>query len=209
MTDQNRLFEAFLAGNDAAFAELYRDLNPRLSAYCHKISSSNADDIMQELWERVIAMRAPALRKRKLEVINPSAFLFRMLKNLAIDEFRRGKNEIALDDDVTNAIHGSHLAPYDTLDSKEPTEIECIIIEALEKLAESEREVLLLNIYSGYSFGEIAEMVGRSTEAIWQQASRARVKLRKIVTEDAKQMGISLPTMDGSANTAIKIETKV
>jgi RNA polymerase sigma-70 factor (ECF subfamily) len=200
VTDQNRLFEAFLAGNDAAFAELYRDLNPRLSAYCHKLSSNNADDIMQELWERVIAMRAPALRKKKLEVINPSAFLFRMLKNLAIDEFRRGKNEISLETHSSDETHGS----YGTY-VQEASDIEAVILEALEKLSTDDREVLLLNIYSGYSFGEIAEIVGASTDAIWQRASRARVKLRKIVTEDAKQMGISLPTINGS----VKIETKV
>ena len=193
-----------MAGSDSAFAELYHDLNPRLSAYCHKISQDHADDLMQELWERVIALRAPALRKKKLEVINPSAFLFRMLKNLAIDEHRKRKNEISLE---THSSDETHLA-YGTY-VQEASDIEAVILEAIEKLSTDDREVLLLNIYSGYSFGEIAEMVGASTDAIWQRASRARVKLRKIVTEDAKRMGISLPTINGSATTTIKIETKV
>jgi DNA-directed RNA polymerase specialized sigma24 family protein len=59
------LFEKFLAGDDTAFAELYREMNPRLSAYCHKLVGSRAgsaapraEDLMQELWERVIAMRS-------------------------------------------------------------------------------------------------------------------------------------------------------
>jgi RNA polymerase sigma factor (sigma-70 family) len=193
VTDLSRLFEAFLAGNDAAFAELYHDINPRLSAYCHKLSPGHADDLMQELWERVIAMRSPTFNKKKLEVINPTAFLFRMLKNLAIDEYRKRKNEISLDEDGTNV---SHLVTSVTFDSKESTEIEAIIFEALEKLSSDDREVLVLNIYSGYSFGEIAEMLGKSTDAIWQQASRARVKLRNIVIDDAKRMGVALPRID-------------
>jgi RNA polymerase sigma-70 factor (ECF subfamily) len=196
-----------LAGNDAAFAELYRDLNPRLSAYCHKLSSSNADDLMQELWERVIAMRAPALKKRKLEVINPSAFLFRMLKNLAIDHYRGNRT---MQGTVVSIEETASTEAFDFAErERASSDIESIVLDALEKLPSDDREVLLLNIYSGYSFGEIAEMVGASTDAIWQRASRARVKLRKIVTEDAKRMGISLPTINGNANTAIKIETKV
>ncbi len=198
MTDLNRLFEAFLAGNDAAFAELYRDLNPRLSAYCHKFSPAHADDLMQELWERVIAMRTPALKKKKLEVINPSAFLFRMLKNLAIDDYRGSRalqgTVVSLDDTPWAEAHG-----YDSHDSA-TSDLEAIILESLEKLPNDDRELLILNIYSGYSFGEIATMVGKSTEAIWQQASRARVKLRTIVTEDANRMGVAIPRTNGSVN---------
>jgi RNA polymerase sigma-70 factor (ECF subfamily) len=73
--------------------------------------------------------------------------------------------------------------------------LETIILEALEKLPTADKEVLVLHIYSGYPFGEIAEMLGKSQEAVWQQASRARVKLRNIVMQDANRMGIALPAM--------------
>jgi RNA polymerase sigma factor (sigma-70 family) len=209
VTDLSRLFEAFLAGNDAAFAELYHDINPRLSAYCHKLSPGNADDLMQELWERVIAMRSPTFNKKKHEVINPQAFLFRMLKNLVIDERRKRKNEISLDESGTNGSDAPHLVTYVTFNGEELTDIEAIILESLEKLSSDDREVLVLNIYSGYSFGEIAEMLGKSTDAIWQQASRSRAKLRTIVIEDAKRMSIALPQMNGNLNAARKIETKL
>lgn len=143
---------------------------------------------MQELWERVIAMRTPKLRKIKLELVNPPAFLFRMLKNLAVDEFRKRKNEISLDEHSSHETHESY-----RIFEQETTAIGAIILDALEKLPPDDREVLVLNIYSGYSFGEIAELLGASTDAIWQRASRARVKLRKIVLADAERMGITLP----------------
>jgi RNA polymerase sigma factor (sigma-70 family) len=216
VTDLSRLFEAFLGGNDAAFAELYHDINPRLSAYCYKLIGSRAgsaapraEDLMQELWERVIAMRSPTFNKKKLEVINPSAFLFRMLKNLAIDEYRKTKNEVELDEDMTNGSDATRLVTYVTFGSEELTEIEAIVLEALEKLSHDDRELLVLNIYSGYSFREIAEMLGKSTDAIWQQASRARTKLRTIVIEDAKRMSIALPKINGNLNAARTIETKL
>jgi RNA polymerase sigma factor (sigma-70 family) len=200
MTDLASQFQAFLAGDDAAFATLYCEVNPRLSAYCHKLAPGHAEDLMQELWERLIAMRkknSPSSeggggkdRPRSAGVVSPVAFLFRMLKNLAIDEHRRRKNEIALDDDRTDPTDLS-----DVTYIEQSTEIECIILEALEKLSAEEREVLVLNIYSGYNFGEIAEMLGCSPEAVWQRASRARVKLRKIVIEDAERLGVALPRM--------------
>ncbi len=205
MTDHSRLFEAFLAGNDAAFAELYRYLNPRLSAYCHKLSRDNAEDLMQELWERVIAMRSPAGRKRKLEVVNPSAFLFRMLKNLTIDHYRGSQALLGTAVSIDEAE-----MPETTMHDSHGSDIETIVIDALEQLPPDDRELLVLNIYSGYSFGEIGEMVGKSTDAIWKQASRARMKLRTIVIEEAKRTGIALPPMNkSSANTTEKIEAKV
>ncbi len=206
MTDLSRLFEAFLGGNDAAFAELYGDINPRLSAYCHKLSPGHAEDLMQELWERVLAMRAPRSQKKKLEVINPQAFLFRMLKNLAIDHYRGNRSlqgtVISLDETPWVENQSAH-----TNDA--PSDIEALVLEAFEKLSDDDREVLVLNIYSGYSYGEIAEMLGKSIDAIWQRASRARVKLRKIVIDDAKRMGTPLPSMNGNINAAKKAETNV
>ncbi|HEY3876258.1 MAG TPA: sigma factor, partial [Candidatus Kapabacteria bacterium] len=94
-------FDAFLAGDTTAFALLYSELNPRLSAYCYKLMPANADDLMQELWERVITMRTtrtPAFSRRGQGVVNPVAFLFRMLKNLAIDHHRRSKDYFSLDE---------------------------------------------------------------------------------------------------------------
>ncbi len=205
VTELNSVFEAFLAGDDAAFAELYRELNPRLSAYCHKLVRSSqagstaprADDLMQELWERVIAMRSRAGSTAPRGVMNPTAFLFRMLKNLAIDEHRKTKNEISIDEHSSHETHESY--GINEQESQE-SDIECIILEALEKLSPDDREVLVLNIYSGYNFGEIAEMLEKSPDAIWQRASRARAKLRKIVIEDAKRLGVALPRMNGNAS---------
>lgn len=192
MTDLASHFQAFLAGDDAAFAALYREVNPRLSAYCHKLAPGHAEDLMQELWERVIAMRSKSspssARGVGWGVVSPLAFLFRVVKNLAIDEYRKGRKAIELSEDRTDPTDLSY-------EDQRTTELESIILEALEKLSADDREVLVLNIYSGYNFGEIAEMLGASPEAVWQRASRARVKLRKIVIEDANRMGVALPRM--------------
>lgn len=191
MKDFARHFQGFLAGDDTAFAELYCEVNPRLSAYCHKLAPGRAEDLMQELWERVIALRSRSTAPPSVD--SPLAYLFRMVKNLAIDEFRKTKNESLIEDYQTDLTDWSD----ENYQREEPTSVEAIILEALEKLSADDRELLVLNIYSGYTFGEIAEMLGLSPEAVWQRASRARVRLRTIVIEDAKRMGVALPRMNG------------
>ncbi len=163
---------------------------------------------MQELWERVISLRTPSFSRRGQGVVNPAAFLFRMLKNLAIDEHRKRKNEISLDENVIDESYLSHVThPSHTAGFEQPSEIEALILESLEKLPKEDHELLVLNIYSGYNYSQIAEMVGKSTEAIWQRASRARAKLRTIVIDDAKRMGIALPKVNGNIHK--KTEAKV
>lgn len=169
------LFQAFLSGDDAAFGEIYREMNPRVSAYCFKLAPDVWQDIVQELWERVISLRA-----KHIDIESPLSFLFHVARNLTIDHFRRSvESRPILENDAT---------------TEEPAhDLEALVLESLERLAFDDREVLVLNIYSGYKFDEIAKIQGRSTEAVWQQASRARKKLRQLVVEDAKRLGIALP----------------
>ena len=186
--DARILFQQFLNGDDRAFAEIYREFNPRLSAYCYKVVPEQWEDVMQELWERVIALRSKRGRMgtawgaHHAAIDSPLAFLFRMVKNLIIDNHRRSVE--------TREIEEEDLLSASTT----TTDVECIILEAFEKLPFEDREVLVLNIYSGYKFGEIAEMQGKSVDAVWARASRARTKLRQIVMADAKRLGVSLPS---------------
>jgi DNA-directed RNA polymerase specialized sigma24 family protein len=56
-----------------------------------------------------------------------------------------------------------------------------MVLASLDELSFDHREVLILNIYCGYRFDEIAAMMGKSPDAIWARASRARAQLRKAV----------------------------
>src|SRR4051794_7272883 len=53
------LFERHLDGDDSAFVELFNRHNHRLFVYCLKLvgSSEAAEDLTQELWEKVIRLR--------------------------------------------------------------------------------------------------------------------------------------------------------
>ena len=53
-----------------------------------------------------------------------------------------------------------------------------------EKLTESEREILTMFYFKRMNFTEIAEAVGKSHSAVMKQASRARMKLEKMIMEN-------------------------
>lgn len=166
------LFERHLAGDDAALVALFDAHNHRLYAYCLKLVGrpALAEDITQELWEKVVRMRLDPSTIR-----NPGGFLVRIARNLSLNAIRDGRRLASLDD-VGDAAHP-------VTSPREQTEMEEIVELALAKLPFEYREVLILNAYSGYNHEEIAAMLGKSPQAIWKRASRAREKLRALVVK--------------------------
>ena len=164
------LFERHLGGDDAALVELFNAHNHRLFVYCHKFvgSSQAAEDLTQELWERVARMRLEPQSIR-----NPGGFFVRMARNLALN-YVRDRRKLTPLDDLDDTAHPPN-------DAHDRTEMDEIVELALQSLPVDYREVLILNAYSGYNHEEIAAMLGKSPQAIWKRASRAREKLRAAV----------------------------
>lgn len=168
--DDTVMMARFLAGDDTAFAELFDRHNHRLYVYCLKLvgDTAQAEDITQEMWERVIRMR-----RNPQEVHTPVAFFLRIVRNLCINHVKRTRRTIPLATLPESAL------PME--ERKERSEMEDLVDQALAELPFEYREVLVLNAYCGYRFDEIATMMGKSPEAIWMRASRARARLRQKV----------------------------
>lgn len=168
--DDAILFQRFLDGEDDAFLRLYKKYNQRLHIYCLKIIGDQelAADIAQEMWEKVIQ-----LRNDPQQVHNPGGLFLRIIRNLCIDHLRARRPSLSLDE-VDDSPHFAY-TPH------EPSELEELALAALDKLSYEYREVLILNLYCGYRFDEIAVMTGKTPDAIWARASRARAQLRKMV----------------------------
>ncbi len=162
----------FIDGDDRALVELFDRYNHRLFSYClQKLHDRDrAEDVTQELWERLIGMRS----KGSLTPENPLGLLLTMARNLCLDHIRRRRNHAAIDE-IGEASH-----PVGTL--TELTHMEELVVLALPHLPESQREVLVLNAYSGFRFDEIAEMLGEPVGAIRTRAWRARSHLARIIS---------------------------
>ncbi|MEO6049426.1 MAG: RNA polymerase sigma factor [Candidatus Kapaibacterium sp.] len=176
-------------GDDGAFITLFRKHNQRLHMYCLKIVGTleQAEDITQEMWERVIQLRA-----EPRQVYNPLGFFLTISRNLCLDHLRKRKRHLPfaeLDESVHAAGGGL-------------TELEETAVALLDQLPFEYREVLVLNLYCGYRFDEIAAMMGKSPEAIWTRASRGRAQLRRMIATTME----SGESSAGSAGQVPKLE---
>jgi len=63
-------------------------------------------------------------------------------------------------------------------DTRQPSEIEAVVREALSKLREPERLALTLHYINGYSHGEIGEFLGVRPETVKTRLARARQHLK-------------------------------
>lgn len=178
------LLKRFQQGEDAAFLELFRRHNPGLFRYCVKVlgNQTEAEDTVQDTWEKVIE-----LCRASQPISNPPGLIFRIARNACISLLRRRGRWVTVEEFDENALP--------LYSAQSASELEEIALAALEELPFEHREVLVLHLYCGYRYDEIAEMMERTPEAIWARASRARVQLRKIV---AAAVGSSAPKINHS-----------
>jgi RNA polymerase sigma-70 factor, ECF subfamily len=171
-SDEDRaLFGAFLRGDDGSLVALYDRHNDRLFRYCLQQVGTidRAKDITQELWERVLKMRTIAGTSAE----NPLGLLFRIVRNLCIDEQRRRRGHLSLE-----TIAEEH---HPIVTARELSHLEELVILALPHLPSDQREIITLHEYSGYSYEEVAVMLGETPGTVRMRAWRGRAHLGRLV----------------------------
>lgn len=163
-------FRRFLEGSDAAFHELYTRYDRRLRTYCLKVmgTMATAEDIVQELWERVIRMRV-----EPVEIQEPGRYFLRMARNSCLKRLERERRVESLDtlDEWEHPTEQSH----------EPSHLEELVKMAVEQLPLDQREVIVLHNYLGHPYEDIAAMREENVGAVKMRAMRARGKIGKMI----------------------------
>ncbi len=140
-------------------------LLPRLVAFARTMVGSPevAHDLVQEAAARALTARrvpdeAPAYR----------AWMFRIVRNAAIDELRRSKVESALDPP----------APQVDLWRYEDRYIAKMTVErGLDSLPPAHREIIALIDIAGFSYAEAAELLEVPSGTVMSRIARARSAL--------------------------------
>jgi RNA polymerase sigma factor (sigma-70 family) len=152
----------------ADWGEIYRTTHQDLVRFLYRKvwDAERAADLAQEAFARALG-REPE---------NPRAWLFHVAANLARDEARtviRRKKHLAL---LKNeAEHESRAAPSPAVELEQGEQV-AKVRQALERLSERDREVLLL-WDAGLSYPEIAAETGLAQGAIGTTLARARRRL--------------------------------
>lgn len=186
------LLRRYIDGDDASFAELFDRHHHRLYLYCLKIvgDDQQAEDLMQEVWERVIKLR---LKPQRID--NPAGYLVTVTRNLCFNHVKQHRRRTFLNTFLDRSE--TAVAVHDRSDLSEHMR------HALAQLSIEYREVLVLQMYCDYDYDEIAAMLGMNVTAIRMRASRARAQLRTILESMGRSadalIARSLPHFDGES----------
>ena len=170
--DDHELFTRFMEGDNVAFMELFDRHTSRLGKYCRKMvgEEKEAEDILQDMWEKILR------RREKGQPIppNPVGILYWTARNLCLNRIRDRKEHLSL----STLPEGMH----PIIRNESPSQMEELVLMAMERLPLSQREPLILHAYSGYSTDEIAEMLEESPGAIRTRVWRGRRQLKRLIT---------------------------
>ena len=181
------LMMACRVGKQEALEELYkRHYRPVFSFILRIVQDRQlAEDLVQETFMRVYGSRERWEPKSKF-----TSWMYRIARNLCIDEKRRYWNRLVQrDTDAPTNSSGDTMSVIDATMEKGPDARQeyaervhqDIIMRAINSLSPDQREVIILNKYQGLSYIEIAEILNVTPESIKQRAYRAHLKLRQIL----------------------------
>jgi RNA polymerase sigma-70 factor (TIGR02957 family) len=162
MTGRERLLDELRPG---AFAVAYRMLG----------SVAEAEDVVQEALLRVHQALDAGER-----IASPRAFVATVTTRLAINELRsarvRREHYVGqwLPEPIVTDSHDDPARQAEMADS-----LSLAMLVLLERLSPEQRAVLLLHEVFGYSYSEVAAIVGKGEDNVRQLASRARRHLQQ------------------------------
>ena len=157
---------------DARFHTVWIPLQDRFYRVAYYLLEDRADalDAVQDLYMKLWRMR------ESLDLVrNPGAYGALLMRNLCIDRIRR----LAPAGELPEDLPGQE-PPDEALEAQETLGI---LMQAMERLPDSQRNLAKLHLLQGLSYDEIAAQTGLSPLNISVQVSLARKKLKQY--EDA------------------------
>ena len=152
----------------------------------------DAEDLVQETY-----LNAFRSLDRFEEGTNLRAWLFRILNNAFISQYRRRKRRPSSSlEDVTDFYLYDHLLDGGVSPRPENPEREVLerigderVLSALEELPVEFRQVELLADVEGFSYREIADILGIPIGTVMSRLYRARRRLQKTLWREAQDAG--------------------
>ena len=178
------LVAAVRAGDESAFAELFRRYYPPVAGYVkgYVRDTGRAEDVTQE------AFFSALRRLRETDsAINFRPWIHEIARNASIDLYRRSRRtrEVSIDSDA-----GLPAADLARLQSSAPPEVAVIgrqrlefLRGALDELSDTHQEVIILRELEGLSYAEIGDRMQLSPSAVESTLFRARRRLEREYAE--------------------------
>ncbi len=161
----------------------------------------DAQDLVQETY-----LKAYAAFDRFEEGTNLRAWLYRIMTNTYINGYRKRQREPylgAVDELEDWQLGGAESTTATSARSAEAEAIDrtpaSVVSEALNALPEDFRLAVYLADVEGFSYREVAEIVGVPMGTVMSRLHRGRSRLRKTLGEYAREQGVGLSTDDDTS----------
>lgn len=185
MSDMEKsLLERAKSGDIAAFEQLIESYQKKIFNIALRMLGNydDAGDLTQEVLIRIYR----SIKSFK-EQSSFSTWIYRITTNVCLDELRKRKNrkvisldeEIKLDDgDMKRQIESDEPTPEETAEAED---LRKIVNDAIERLNEEHRIVIVLRDIQGLSYEEIAEVLKCPEGTVKSRINRARQALKNIL----------------------------
>lgn len=157
-------------GDRCAFGKLYQMYRKPALRFCVTLlkDEAEAENILHEVFLKIWERR---------EQINPdlnfNSYLFTCLRNYAFDHFKRLEKDRRLREQYLQQM--THQL---TEEAEEKDDHFQLLDEVVGSLSEKRKQVLVLNVYEGKSYQEVAELMHISKNTVKNQLVKARQILR-------------------------------
>jgi RNA polymerase sigma factor (sigma-70 family) len=130
-------------------------------------NEEDAKDVVQGAFEKMWVNRATVINEKS------KSFLFTVAYHQMIDHIRKNKR-ISLKEDFSDTALGS---------GTQQQNMKRILEEALSKLSETQRSLVMLKDYEGYNYEEIGQITGLNESQVKVYLHRARLQLKAYIVK--------------------------
>jgi RNA polymerase sigma-70 factor (ECF subfamily) len=184
MVNTNATSTSWVVGGTCSepFDAIVREYQGRIVRYINRLVNDPelALDLTQDTF--VNALRGIHSLRSDLAL---SAWLYRIATHLALRaRSKNGRLQVHRLTDYENSVHASSVAPDDQVMARE------LVQHALTRLPRDRAACLLLHVKEGFSYAEVAEIVGTTPEGARKRIARAKEQFRAVYDQALVEAGL-------------------
>jgi RNA polymerase sigma-70 factor (ECF subfamily) len=170
-TDDELMLEV-RGGNLRKLGVLFERYQTPLFNFSFRLTGDRAasEDLVQEVFFRILRFRHTFQEDSSFVT-----WMYRIARNARIDGYRKSKREVGLEPD--EEIPARQPSVAQNLEAEQET---ALLRQALAKLPEEKRELLILTRFQGMKYDQIAELYGVQAGTLKTRVFRALGELREI-----------------------------